>query len=89
MAEQWAGEQKIDVVQVGNSLMNREASGLISQLGEQGIGVVARESLANGFLSGAITREAEFPKNNLNARYSRDEIDERVSYEELLEFLIR
>ncbi|MBB29328.1 MAG: hypothetical protein CME25_10565 [Gemmatimonadetes bacterium] len=85
MAEHWAGERKIDVVQVVYSLMNREASGLISQPGEQVIGVVARESLANGFLSGVIARETEFPKNNLNAPYSRDEIDECVSYVEHLE----
>ncbi|HCR18891.1 MAG TPA: hypothetical protein DIU35_15530, partial [Candidatus Latescibacteria bacterium] len=56
-----------------------------SQPGEQVIGVVARESLANGFLSGVIARETEFPKNNLNAPYSRDEIDECVSYVEHLE----
>ena len=89
MARDWAAERKIDVIQVVYSLMNREASGLISDLGEQGIGIVARESLANGFLSGTITRDTVFPPGTLNARYPREEIAERVAYVEDLSFLVR
>ena len=47
-------------------------------------GVVARECLANGFLSGAITKETVFPEGSLNARYSREEIAERVDYADAL-----
>lgn len=89
MAREWASERKIDVVQVVYSLMNRESSRLIADLGQQGIGVFARESLANGFLSGTITRNTQFASNNLNKRYSQDEIAERVDYVESLSFLIR
>lgn len=89
MARNWAAERKIDVIQVVYSLMNREASDLIRDLGEQGIGIVARESLANGFLSGAITRETVFPEGTLNARYPREEIEDRVAYVEDLSFLVR
>lgn len=89
MARDWAAERKIDVVQVVYSLMNREAATLIGDLGAQGIGVVARESLANGFLSGVITRDTVFPKNNLNARYGPEEIAARVAYVDSLRFLLR
>lgn len=89
MARAWALERKIDVVQVVYSLLNREAKNLIEFLGKEHIGIVARESLANGFLSGAITRDTRFPANHLNARYSRDEIIERVEQVERLSFLVR
>lgn len=89
MARDWAAARKIDVIQVVYSLMNREAATLISDLGAQGIGVVARESLANGFLSGSITKDTVFPKNNLNARYDTEEIAARVDYVNHLAFLIR
>ena len=49
-----------------------------------GVGVVARECLANGFLSGNITADTVFPEGSLNARYSRDEIAERAGYAEAL-----
>lgn len=89
MARSWARERKIDVVQVVYSLLNREAESLIRDLGEEGIGVMARESLANGFLSGGVTRDTVFPPNTVNARYSREEIAERVAQVERLSFLVR
>jgi aryl-alcohol dehydrogenase-like predicted oxidoreductase len=69
--------------------MNREAEELITYMGSVGVGVVARECLANGFLSGKIKKDTVFPENNLNNRYSRDEISERVDYVESLKFLVR
>jgi len=78
MAREWAAAGKIDVVQLVYSLMNREAESLIDDLAAQGIGIVARESLANGFLSGAFTAETTFAESTINARYSREEIIERV-----------
>ena len=89
MARQWAAERKIDVIQVVYSLMNRESAALIRDLADEGIGIVARESLANGFLSGAITKETVFPEGHLNARYSREEIADRVDYVDALSFLVR
>jgi aryl-alcohol dehydrogenase-like predicted oxidoreductase len=89
MAREWAAEGRIDVIQVVYSLLNREATRLINDLGRAGIGVVARESLANGFLSGTITKETIFPPNNLNSRYSREEIADRVDQVERLSFLVR
>lgn len=89
MARDWAAERKIDVIQVVYSLMNREAAALIRDLGEQQVGIVARESLANGFLSGKVTRDTVFPKGHINSRYSKDEISERVEYVEALQPLVR
>ena len=88
MAREWAAAGKIDVVQLVYSLMNREAETLIADLSAQGIGIVARESLANGFLSGAFTHDTTFAPGTINARYSREEIVERVdvanAYQNLL-----
>jgi aryl-alcohol dehydrogenase-like predicted oxidoreductase len=89
MARQWAADGLIDAVQVVYSLLNREAASLIKDLGADGVGVVARESLANGFLSGKVKRDTVFPPGTLNARYSREEIGERVDQIERLGFLLR
>jgi aryl-alcohol dehydrogenase-like predicted oxidoreductase len=89
MARTWASERKIDVIQVVYSLMNRQSSDLIADLGAQNIGIVARESLANGFLSGTISKDTVFPEGHLNARYPREEIEARVDYVDSLTFLLR
>ena len=89
MARQWAKEGEIDVVQVVLSLMNKESQQLIEELQEYPIGVFGRECLANGFLSGAITKGTKFAEGTLNARYSRQEIAERVDQVEAFKFLLR
>jgi len=89
MARQWAKEGKIDVVQVVLSLMNKESQELIEELQEYPIGVFGRECLANGFLSGAITKDTNFAAGTLNARYSREDIAERVDQVEAFKFLLR
>jgi aryl-alcohol dehydrogenase-like predicted oxidoreductase len=58
--------------------MNRETEGFIADVAKQGVGIVARESLANGFLGGTFTKDIVFPAGSLNSRYSREEIVERV-----------
>jgi|TARA_B110000438_G_scaffold175566_1_gene167772 aryl-alcohol dehydrogenase-like predicted oxidoreductase len=88
MARQWAAEDKIDVIQLVYSLMNRETEQLMADMAATGIGLVARESLANGFLSGAFTHDTTFAPDTINTRYSREEIIERVdvanAYKDLL-----
>lgn len=88
MSAEWMRERRIDVIQVVLSPFNREARPLIETAVSCGCGVVARECLANGFLSGAITRETVFPEGSLNARYSREEIRGRVAYAEKLKRLM-
>ena len=89
MALEWAAERKIDVIQVVYSLMNRQSSALIAELGARDVGIVARESLANGFLSGTITKDTMFEKGHLNARCPREEIEARVDYVDSMSFLLR
>lgn len=89
MSAQWMRERKIEVVQVVLSPFNREARPLIRTAVDTGCGVVARECLANGFLSGTITRDTVFPEGSLNARYSREEIAERVDYAEQLRGILQ
>ena len=89
MARQWAKEDKIDLVQVVLSLMNRESQDLINEFEKQNIGIVARETMANGFLSGAITKDTIFAPGTLNARYSRGELAERVEQVEAFKYLLR
>lgn len=78
MCRAWAQAGKIDVVQIVYSLMNRETESFIAELGKMNVGIVARESLANGFLGGTFTKDIVFPEGSLNARYSRADIIERV-----------
>jgi len=89
LARDWAAERRIDVVQTVYSLMNRESADLIRDLGTDGVAIFARESLANGFLSGTIRRDTVFEARHLNARYPRAEIEARVDYLDQLDFLVR
>ncbi len=89
MARQWAKEDKIDVVQVVLSLMNREAQNLVNELSEYPIGVFGRECLANGFLAGVFTKDTVFAKGTLNARYSKAELAERIDQVNAFKFLLR
>jgi len=81
-------EDKIDVIQVVLSLMNRESQQLIEELQNYPIGIFGRECLANGFLSGAIQKDSVFSEGTLNARYTRAEIAERVNQVEAFKFLL-
>lgn len=89
MARQWAKEEKIDLIQVVLSLMNRESQELIEELSKYPIGVVARETMANGFLSGTITNDTIFAAGTLNSRYSKEDISKRVSQANDFSFLLR
>lgn len=89
MARQWAKEDKIDVVQVVLSLMNREAQDLVTELSEYPIGVFGRECLANGFLAGVFNKDTVFKPGTLNARYSKAELAERIDQVDAFKFLLR
>ncbi|HHG84775.1 MAG TPA: aldo/keto reductase, partial [Bacteroidetes bacterium] len=89
MAREWAKDGRIDLVQVVLSLMNRESEQLVSDFAEMNIGVVARECLANGFLAGVFTKDTVFKAGTLNARYSREELSERIDQVEAFRFLVR
>ena len=84
MSAEWMRERRIEAVQVVLSPFNREARPLIETAISCGCAVIARECLANGFLSGAIRKDTVFPEGSLNSRYSRSEIGERVAYADRL-----
>lgn len=84
MSAEWMQDRKIDAVQLVLSPFNREARPLIETAISNGCGVIARECLANGFLSGGIRKDTVFPEGSLNSRYSREEIVERVEYADRL-----
>ncbi|MDQ8183657.1 aldo/keto reductase [Pelagicoccus sp. SDUM812005] len=84
MSADWMRDRKIDAIQVVLSPFNRETRPLIEVARRLDCGVVARECMANGFLSGTIQRDTVFPAGSLNARYSREEIAQRVDYAEAL-----
>lgn len=89
MARDWAAERKIDVIQTVLSLLNRESGQLIKDLSSQhDIGFIARESLANGFLTGTVKRDTVF-EGGMNAGRTREDIIERVEAVERLGFLVR
>lgn len=88
MSADWMRERKIDAIQVVLSPFNRETRPLIEIAKEQHCGVVARECMANGFLSGAIRKDTVFPAGSLNARYEREEIESRVDYADRLTELL-
>ncbi len=90
MTRDWADNGLIDVAQIAYSLTYREWEPVIQHLGEKGVGIVARESLANGFLAGVFTKDIVFPEGSLNSRYPREEIVERVELaERYKEILVR
>ena len=89
MAREWAADGRIDLVQVVLSLMNREAEQLVNDFGKMNVGVVARECLANGFLAGVFTNDTVFKEGTLNARYSREELKERIAQVDAFRFLVR
>jgi aryl-alcohol dehydrogenase-like predicted oxidoreductase len=78
MTRAWATAGRLDVAQVAYSLMSREWEHLIGEMAAAGVGILARESLANGFLGGTFKRDIVFPPGSLNVRYSREEIVDRV-----------
>lgn len=80
MCRRWIAERKIDVVQVVLSLFHRQARELIATCREAGIGVLARECLANGFLRDGLSPQTIFPAGTVNSRYGAAEIAERVNY---------
>jgi len=89
MAREWAADGRIDLVQVVLSLMNREAEQLVNDFHDMNIGVVARECLANGFLAGVFTKHTVFKKGTLNARYTKEELADRIDQVNAFEFLVR
>jgi aryl-alcohol dehydrogenase-like predicted oxidoreductase len=79
----------IDVVQVGISLMLPEPMDiLLPIIKESGTGFVARESLANGFLTDSFTVEGPFNNGDPKANLSREKIQEKLDKANQFKFLL-
>ena len=79
----------IDVVQVGISLMLPEpVDVLLPIINETGTGFVARESLANGFLTDSFTVEGPFNEGDPKARQPKEKVQEKLDKADEFKFLI-
>jgi aryl-alcohol dehydrogenase-like predicted oxidoreductase len=79
----------IDVVQVGISLMLPEPMDiLLPIIKESGTGFVARESLANGFLTDSFTVEGPFNNGDPKANLPREKIQEKLDKANQFKFLL-
>jgi aryl-alcohol dehydrogenase-like predicted oxidoreductase len=79
----------IDVVQVGLSLMLPEPVDiLLPIIKEVGTGFVARESLANGFLTDSFTTEGPFSEGDPKANLPKEKIQEKLDKANQFKFLV-
>jgi aryl-alcohol dehydrogenase-like predicted oxidoreductase len=78
----------VDVLEVPFSLLRPQvADALLPMAAKMGVGVIAREPLANGFLTGRFTRETQFPPEDQRGNLSRAQIAENVERAEEFAFL--
>jgi len=79
----------IDVVQVGISLMLPEPlDTLLPIIKETGTGFVARESLANGFLTNSFTVDGPFNDGDPKAHLAKEKIQEKLDKANQFKFLV-
>src|SRR5437879_122171 len=81
---------KPDVLQVPFSLFRQEwIADLFDEARKANVGIIAREPLGNGFLSGKIQRDARFPAGDIRHHWPPGMIAGRVLAAEHLAFLSR
>lgn len=79
----------IDVVQVGLSLLLPEpVEVLLPIIREAGTGFVARESLANGFLTDSFTADGPFNEGDGKANQPKEKLQEKLDKADQFQFLI-
>ena len=87
--EPFLRSETIDVVQVGLSLMLPEPMDSLLPIIEQtGTGFVARESLANGFLTDSFTAEGPFNDGDPKANLPREKIQDKLDKANQFRFLL-
>lgn len=81
---------KPEVLQIPFSLLRQEWIGeILAQARRSGVGIIAREPLGNGFLTGRIPREAKFPPGDIRHHWPPSMIDGRIGAAERLSFLVK
>lgn len=79
---------QVDVLEVPLSLLRPYAADqLIQAASRLGIGVIAREPLANGFLTGRFARDTEFPPDDQRRNWPREQANGFVERAEQFRFL--
>lgn len=80
----------VDLLEVAYSLFYQGASVELLPLAQnRGVGVLAREPLANGFLSGKYAAATEFPSGDIRASLPREYVAAMTETAEQLDFLRR
>ncbi len=78
-AEVVAGSGKAASIQLPLSIFRQEwIDGVLPEAAARGLGVVAREPLANGFLAGRIGADRVFPPGDIRNHFSRSTVAARV-----------
>ena len=87
--EPWLRSGAIDVVQVGLSLLLPEpVDVLLPIIKEAGTGFVARESLANGYLTDSFTVDGPFNEGDGKANQPKEKIQDKLDRANQFKFLI-
>jgi aryl-alcohol dehydrogenase-like predicted oxidoreductase len=65
----------VDVMEVPLSLLRPQAAdALLAAARRMGVGIIAREPLANGFLTGRFSRETVFPEDDQRRNWPREQV---------------
>ena len=79
---------KPDVLQVPFSVLRQEwTDGVLAESRRAGVGIIAREPLGNGFLTGSIPRTARFPPGDIRSHWPPGMVAARAEVAERLAFL--
>ena len=76
-----------DVIQLPYNLLNTAAEELFPVAQREGVGIIAREPLASGFLSGKYSVDAKFGPGDFRADLPRQYVQAMVSSAEAFRFL--
>ena len=77
-----------EVIEVAYNILQRDAEGeLFSGCQEEKVGVIVREPLCSGFLTGKFSPEVTFPPNDVRSSLPRETIEGRVTKVERLQGL--
>ena len=78
-----------EVIEVAYNILQRDAEGeLFPGSQEEKVGVIIREPLCSGFLTGKFTPDVTFPTNDIRSSLSRQAIAQRVEVAERLRKLL-
>lgn len=78
---------EVDILEIPLSLLSPQAAALLPVAQEHGVGIIARQSLAGGVLSGQITRDTMFGPDDQRRLWNRERVEAQLAQVERLAFL--